>query len=181
MSWGDGVYKSTDGGETWTNVGLRDSHHIGQIRIHPQDPDIVYAAALGHAFGPNDERGVYRSTDGGANWERVLHVSDKAGAVDVTLDVTNPRIIYASIWQVHRHFWELISGGPDSGLWKSTDGGDSWTEISRNPGLPQEGLLGKIGVSVSPARPNRLWAIVEAEGDKSGVYRPTTAARTGSI
>ena len=171
VSWGDGVYKSTDGGETWTNVGLRDSHHIGQIRIHPQDPDIVYAAALGHAFGPNDARGVYRSTDGGANWERVLHVSDKAGAVDVTLDVTNPRIIYASIWQVHRHFWELISGGPDSGLWKSTDGGDSWTDISRNPGLPQEGLLGKIGVSVSPARPNRLWAIVEAEGDKSGVYR----------
>ena len=171
VSWGDGVYKSTDGGETWTNVGLRDSHHIGQIRIHPQDPDIVYVAALGHAFGPNDERGVYRSTDGGANWERVLHVSDKAGAVDVTLDVTNPRIIYASIWQVHRHFWELISGGPDSGLWKSTDGGDSWTDISRNPGLPQEGLLGKIGVSVSPARPNRLWAIVEAEGDKSGVYR----------
>ncbi len=171
VSWGDGVYKSTDGGETWTNVGLRDSHHIGQIRIHPQDPDIVYVAALGHAFGPNDARGVYRSTDGGANWERVLHVSDKAGAVDVTLDVTNPRIIYASIWQVHRHFWELISGGPDSGLWKSTDGGDSWTEISRNPGLPQEGLLGKIGVSVSPARPNRLWAIVEAEGDKSGVYR----------
>ena len=171
VSWGDGVYKSTDGGETWTNVGLRDSHHIGQIRIHPQDPDIVYVAALGHAFGPNDARGVYRSTDGGANWERVLHVSDKAGAVDVTLDVTNPRIIYASIWQVHRHFWELISGGPDSGLWKSTDGGDSWTDISRNPGLPQEGLLGKIGVSVSPARPNRLWAIVEAEGDKSGVYR----------
>ena len=171
VSWGDGVYKSTDGGETWKNVGLRDSHHIGQIRIHPQNPDIVYVAALGHAFGPNDERGVYRSTDGGGNWERVLHVSDKAGAVDLTLDVTNPRIMFASIWQVHRHFWELISGGPDSGLWKSTDSGDSWTDISRNPGLPQEGILGKIGVSVSPAQPSRLWAIVEAEGEKSGVYR----------
>ena len=133
VSWGDGVYKSTDGGETWKNVGLRDSHHIGQIRIHPQNPDIVYVAALGHAFGPNDERGVYRSTDGGSSWERVLHVSDKAGAVDLTLDVTNPRIMYASIWQVHRHFWELISGGPDSGLWKSTDSGDSWTDISRQP------------------------------------------------
>ena len=171
VSWGDGVYKSTDGGETWENVGLRDSHHIGQIRIHPRDPDVVYVAALGHAFGPNSERGVYRSTDGGGSWECVLHVSEKAGAVDLALDVANPRIIYASIWQVHRHFWELVSGGPDSGLWKSTDGGDSWTDISRNPGLPQEGLLGKIGVSVSPARPSRLWAIVEAEGEKSGVYR----------
>ena len=171
VSWGDGVYKSTDGGETWENVGLRDSHHIGQIRIHPRDPDVVYVAALGHAFGPNNERGVYRSTDGGGSWECVLHVSEKAGAVDLALDVANPRIIYASIWQVHRHFWELVSGGPDSGLWKSTDGGDSWTDISRNPGLPQEGLLGKIGVSVSAARPSRLWAIVEAEGEKSGVYR----------
>ncbi len=171
VSWGDGVYKSTDGGETWTNVGLRDSRHIGQIRIHPRDPDVVYAAALGHAFGPNSERGVYRSTDGGENWECVLHVSEKAGAVDLALDVTNPRMMYASIWQVHRHFWELVSGGPDSGLWKSSDGGDSWTDISRNPGLPQEGLLGKIGVAVSPARPSRVWAIVEVEGGKSGVYR----------
>ena len=171
VSWGDGVYKSTDGGETWKNVGLRDSHHIGEIRIHPQDPDTAYVAALGHAFGPNDERGVYRTTDGGETWERVLHVSDQAGGVDLTLDVTNPRIIYASIWQVHRHFWELVSGGPDSGLWKSTDGGDSWTDISRNPGLPQEGILGKIGISVSPANPSRVWAIVEAEGEKSGVYR----------
>ena len=144
---------------------------IGEIRIHPQDPDTVYVAALGHAFGPNNERGVYRSTDGGESWERVLYVSDRAGAVDLTLDVTNPRIIYASIWQVHRHFWELVSGGPDSGLWKSTDGGDSWTEISRNPGLPQEGILGKIGISVSPAQPSRVWAIVEAEGENSGVYR----------
>ena len=137
--------------KTWNNVGLRDSHHIGEIRVHPQNPDVVYVAALGHAFGPNDERGVYRSTDGGETWECVLHVSDKAGAVDLTLDVTNPRIIYASIWQVYRNFWELASGGPDSGLWKSTDGGDSWTDISRNPGLPQEGILGKIGVSVSPS------------------------------
>lgn len=171
VSWGDGVYRSTDGGETWKNVGLRDSHHIGEIRIHPRDPDVAYVAALGHAFGPNDERGVYRTTDGGASWERVLHVSERAGAVDLALDVNNPRILYASIWQVHRHFWELISGGPDSGLWKSSDGGDSWTDISRNPGLPQEGVLGKIGVSVSPAQPRRVWAIVEAEGDKSGVYR----------
>lgn len=171
VSWGDGIYKSSDGGETWQNVGLHDTHHIGQIRIHPRNPDVVYVAALGHAFGPNDQRGVFRSTDGGGSWERVLHVSDRAGAVDLALDVTNPRILYATIWQVHRHFWELVSGGPDSGLWKSSDGGDTWTDISRNPGLPQEGILGKIGVSVSPARPSRVWAIVEAEGDKSGVYR----------
>ncbi len=180
VSWGDGVYKSTDGGETWENVGLRDSHHIGQIRVHPRDPDVVYVAALGHAFGPNEERGVYRSTDGGGSWECVLHVSEKAGAVDLALDATNPRIIYASIWQVHRHFWELVSGGPDSGLWKSTDGGDNWTDISRNPGLPQDGLLGKIGVTVSPARPSRLWAIVETEGDKSGVYRSEDRGATWS-
>ena len=177
VSWGDGVYKSTDGGESWENVGLRDSRHIGQIRIHPQNPDIVYVAALGHAFGPNDERGVFRSSDGGGSWERVLHVSDRAGAVDIALDATNPRILYASIWQVHRHFWELISGGPGSGLWKSTDGGDNWTEITRNPGLPQEGLLGKIGITVSPAQPSRVWAIVEAEDaapDASGARRRTS-------
>ena len=171
VSWGDGVYKSTDGGETWENIGLNDTHHIGQIRIHPQNPDIVYVAALGHAFGPNIQRGVFRSTNGGRSWQHVLQVSARAGAVDLALDVTNPRLLYATIWQVHRHFWELVSGGPESGLWKSSDGGDTWTDITRNPGLPQEGILGKIGVSVSPARPSRVWAIVETEGDKSGVYR----------
>jgi photosystem II stability/assembly factor-like uncharacterized protein len=171
VSWGDGFYKSTDGGKTWTNVGLRDTHHIGKIQIHPKNPDIVYVAALGHAFGPNAERGVFRSLDGGKNWEKVLHVSERAGAVDLALDVTNPRILYATVWQVHRHFWELVSGGEDSGLWKSVDGGDTWTNISRAKGLPQEGILGKIGVAVSPANPSRVWAIIEAEGDKSGVYR----------
>jgi photosystem II stability/assembly factor-like uncharacterized protein len=171
VSWGDGVYKSTDGGRTWANVGLPDSYHIGAIRIHPQNPDVVYVAVLGHAFGPNKERGVYRSMDGGKHWAKVLHVSEKAGAVDLALDVTNPRILYATIWQVHRHFWELVSGGPDSGLWKSTDGGDTWTDITRNKGLPQEGILGKIGVTASPAQPGRVWAIVEAEGEKSGLYR----------
>jgi photosystem II stability/assembly factor-like uncharacterized protein len=171
VSWGDGVYKSTDGGKTWTNVGLRDTHHIGKIQIHPKNPDLVYVAALGHAFGPNAERGVFRTLDGGQNWEKVLHVSERAGAVDLALDPTNPRVLYATIWQVHRHFWELVSGGPGSGLWKSVDAGDSWTDISRARGLPQEGILGKIGVAVSPAKADRVWAIVETEGDKSGVYR----------
>jgi len=171
VSWGDGVYKSTDGGKTWRNVGLTDSHHIGMIRIHPKNADVVYVAALGHAFGPNDERGVFRTLDGGKSWERVLHVSDKAGAVDLALDVSNPRNLYATIWQVHRHFWELISGGPDSGLWKSSDGGDTWTDITRAKGLPQEGILGKIGVAVSPAKADRVWAIIESDDEKSGVYR----------
>ncbi len=171
VSWGDGVYKSTDGGKTWQNVGLGDTHHIGMIRIHPKNADIVYVAALGHAFGPNVERGVFRTLDGGKSWERVLHVSERAGAIDLALDVSNPRNLYATIWQVHRHFWELVSGGPDSGLWKSTDGGDSWTDISRAKGLPQEGILGKIGVAVSPAKPERVWAIIESDDEKSGVYR----------
>ncbi|MEZ4837470.1 MAG: glycosyl hydrolase, partial [Caldilineaceae bacterium] len=171
VSWGDGVYKSTDGGKTWRNVGLHDTHHIGKIQIHPQNPDIVYVAALGHAFGPNDERGVFRTLDGGKSWQRVLFVSNRAGAIDIALDATNPRILYASIWQVHRHFWELVSGGEDSGLWRSTDGGETWMEITRNRGLPQTGILGKIGVTASPAKAGRVWAIVEAEGDMSGVYR----------
>ncbi len=171
VSWGDGVYKSTDGGKSWKNVGLCDTHHIAMIRIHPKNADIVYVAALGHAFGPNSERGVFRTLDGGKSWERILHVSDRAGAIDLALDVTNPRILYASIWQVHRHFWELVSGGPDSGLWKSSDGGDSWTDITRAKGLPQEGILGKIGVAVSPAKGDRVWAIIESDDEKSGVYR----------
>ncbi|MFZ1756074.1 MAG: glycosyl hydrolase [Caldilineaceae bacterium] len=181
VSWGDGVYKSTDGGKTWQNVGLADTHHIGMIRIHPKNADIVYVAALGHAFGPNAERGVYRTLDGGKSWERVLHVSDKAGAIDLALDVTNPRILYASIWQVHRHFWELVSGGPDSGLWKSTDGGDTWTDITRAKGLPQEGILGKIGVVISPAKPERVWAIVESDDEQSGVYRSDDSGDTWAL
>ena len=170
VSYGDGVYRSTDGGKTWANAGLRDTHHIGRIQVHPHTPDIVYVAALGHAFGPNQERGVFRSMDGGQSWEKVLFVSDKAGAVDLILDRANPRVLYAAIYEVRRTFWSLSSGGPDSGLWKSTDGGDTWVDLSANPGIPA-GLKGKIGVTVSPARPDRVWAILEMEGDKGGVYR----------
>jgi photosystem II stability/assembly factor-like uncharacterized protein len=181
VSWGDGVYKSTDGGKTWRNVGLEDTHHIGKIQIHPQNPDIVYVAALGHAFGPNEERGVFRTLDGGKSWQRVLFVSNRSGAIDIALDATNPRILYAAIWQVHRHFWELVSGGEDSGLWKSTDGGETWVEISRNKGLPQTGILGKIGLTASPAKAGRVWAIVEAEGDKAGVYRSDNGGDTWDL
>ena len=160
VSHGDGVYKSVDGGQTWKHMGLTETRHIGKVRIHPKNPDIVFVAALGHAFGSNETRGVYRSKDGGKNWERVLYKSDKAGAVDLTFDPNNPDVLYATLWETHRNFWELSSGGPDSGLWKSTDGGDTWTEISENPGLPK-GLKGKIGVAASPAKAGRVWALVE--------------------
>jgi photosystem II stability/assembly factor-like uncharacterized protein len=162
VSHGDGVYKSTDGGKTWRHLGLADTRYIGRVRVHPANPDLVYVAALGHAFGPNQERGVLRSKDGGATWERVLFRSDKAGAVDLSLDPNNPRVLYASLWEVRRRPWHLSSGGPDSGLFTSTDGGDTWMELSNNPGFPT-GLKGKIGVAVSPARPDRVWAIVEAD------------------
>lgn len=159
---GDGVYKSTDGGRSWRNVGLAETRHIGKIQIHPTNPDIVYAAALGHAYGPNEERGVYRTTDGGETWEKVLYKSDRAGSHDVSMDMTNPRILYAAVWQVQRYPWTLVNGGEDSGIWRSFDGGDTWEEITRNSGLPQ-GLLGKIGVVTSRAKPGRVWALVEAE------------------
>ena len=168
VTHGDGVYKSTDGGQTWRNMGLRDTRHIARVRVHPGNPDIVYVAALGHAFGPNEERGVFRSTDGGETWERVLFVSDGAGAVDLSMDPNNPRTMYASIWQVHRSFWDIVSGGPDSGLYKTTDGGDTWIDLSERPGLPKE-TLGRIGVALSPARPGRVWALIEAEN--GGLFR----------
>lgn len=168
VSHGDGVYKSTDAGRTWQHMGLADTRHIGKIRIHPQDPDTVFVAALGHAFGPNKARGVFRSTDGGATWRSVLFKSDKAGAVDLSIDPNNPRIIYAAIWETYRSFWQISSGGEDSGLWRSMDGGETWTDISRNKGMPS-GVLGKIGVAASPAKPGRVWALVENE--KGGMYR----------
>jgi photosystem II stability/assembly factor-like uncharacterized protein len=169
VSSGDGMWKSVDGGKTWEHIGLEDSRHIPRIRIHPRNPDIVYAAALGHLYGPNQQRGVYRSTDGGKSWERVLFVSGEAGAVDLVMDPANPRILYASTWQVKRTPYSLESGGPGSGLWKSTDGGDTWKDISRAKGLPGNSILGIIGVSISPVDSNRIWAIVEA-GD-GGLFR----------
>ena len=168
LSHGDGVYRSTDGGKTWSHRGLADTRHIGRVRVHPNDPDLVYVAALGHAFGPNDERGVFRSRDGGESWERVLFKSEKAGAVDLSMDPSNPRVLFASIWQARREPWTFTSGGPDSGLHRSTDGGDTWTDITENEGLPG-GVKGRIGVAVSPAQDGRVWAVVEA--DDAGLYR----------
>src|SRR6185437_7077525 len=170
VSYGDGMYKSTDAGRTWSNVGLRASKHIGRICIHPTNPDIVYVAALGDIFGPNDERGVFRSRDGGTSWEKVLYRGPDAGAVEISMDPNNPRILFAAFWQTRRNFWNISSGGPGSGLFRTTDGGDTWEEITRAPGLP-DGLLGKLGVAVSPAKPGRVWALIEATGDKTGLYR----------
>ncbi|MBW3667128.1 MAG: glycosyl hydrolase [Actinobacteria bacterium] len=180
VSHGDGVYRSGDGGLTWTHLGLADTRHIGEIRIHPKDPDRVYVAALGHAFGPNTERGLFRSSDGGKTWEKILYKSDKAGAVDVSFDPHNPETIYATIWQAYRNFWELSSGGPDSGLWKSTDGGDNWVEITRNEGLPGKGIIGKIGVAASPARAGRVWALIESS-EAPGLYRSDDAGENWKL
>ncbi len=170
VSYGDGMYKSTDAGRSWSHIGLRNSKFIGRIVVHPQNPDLVYAAVLGDIFGPNTERGVYRSKDGGKRWERVLFRNNVSGAIDLSMDRNNPRILFASIWEARRNFWNISSGGPGSGLFRSTDGGDSWEEISKFPGLPS-GMLGKIGVAVSPVKQGRVWALVEAEGDKTGLYR----------
>ena len=213
VSHGDGVWKSTDRGRSWVHVGLAGTRHVSEIRIHPRDPDRVWVAALGHAFGPHPERGVYRSTDGGASWERVLYRDGDAertspsrdertertspswrdrserispsrdnctGAADLALDTRNPSILYASLWTVHRNFWELASGGPGSGLWRSTDSGTTWIEITANLGLPATAVLGKIGVAASPARDGRVWALVESD-TAPGLYRSEDFGETWTL
>ncbi len=162
VSHGDGLYKSVDAGLSWQHVGLSETRHIGKIVIHPRDPDHVYVAAFGRAFGRNEERGVFRSLDGGASWRKVLYKSDRAGSHDIAMAANNPRILFAAIWQAQRYPHKLENGGPDSGLWRSLDGGDSWQDITRNAGLPA-GMLGKIGVAVSPVQAGRVWACIEAE------------------
>ena len=180
VSHGDGVYRSTDAGRTWSHLGLADTRHISEIRIHPRDPDRVWVAALGHAFGPNTERGVFRTTDGGASWERVLYRDERSGAADLALDTRNPTVLYASLWQVHRNFWEIASGGPGSGLWRSTDAGASWTEITPHLGVPAGATLGKIGVAASPALSGRVWALVESD-TAPGLYRSEDFGETWSL
>lgn len=174
VSPGHGVYKSTDGGETWRFIGLPEAGQIGRIAVHPGNPDLLYLAVLGHAFGKNPERGVYRSKDGGDTWEQVLFVSDSTGAVDLSMNPRNPREIYAAMWRAERKPWTHYSGSFDSGLYKTMDGGDTWVKLGG--GLP-EGLVGKIAVTVSPANPNRVWALVQAEPD-GGVYRSDDGGKT---
>ena len=168
ITQGEGVYKSTDGGKNWRDLGLKETQAISRIRVHPTNPDIVYVAALGHPYGENEQRGVFRSVDGGNHWQKILYVSDRAGAADLIIDRTNPKILYASTWQVYRKTWKMWGGGPDSKLFKSLDGGDTWIELTKNPGMP-EGPIGKIGVTVSPADPNRIWAVIEA--NEGGIFR----------
>ena len=162
----DGVYRSTDGGRSWANVGLESTQHIARIRIHPNDPDLVYAAVLGHLEEPHDERGVYRSRDGGETWERVLYVLGP-GRRDrpVHRPSNNPRVLYASLWDVRRSFWWSHSGGPGTGIFRSDDGGDTWTELTGNRGLP-EGTMGRIAVAASP-REGRVLALIEAEKERA--------------
>jgi len=167
---GDGVYKSTNGGGTWSHLGLAETQNISRIRIHPSDCNTVWVGAFGVHSAPNPERGVFKTTDGGESWEKTLFRDNRSGVVDISVHPTNPDIIYAALWEAWRKSWGMSSGGPGSGLFRSTDGGETWTEITRNEGLPQEGMIGKIGVAVSPVDPQRVYAIIEHEAE-GGVFR----------
>jgi photosystem II stability/assembly factor-like uncharacterized protein len=177
VSHGEGMWKSTDNGKTWKNIGLTDSRHIPQIQVHPKNPDILYVAALGHLYGANEQRGVFRSTNGGDTWKKILYVNDEVGAVDIKMDPNNPRVLYASTWRVKRTPYSLSSGGEGSGLWKSVDSGDTWTNISTNKGLPRE-VLGISGFSVSPVNSETVWAMIEAKD--GGLFRSNDAGKTWS-
>ena len=175
VSHGDGVWKTTDGGKTWTFMGLGDTRQIADIIVHPTNPDLVYVGALGHVWAPNAERGVFRSRDGGRTWEKILFRDDSTGVVDLVMDPNDPNVLYAGLWQAGRTPWMLSSGGAGSGMFKTTDGGDHWTEITRHPGLP-DGIWGNIGITVSGANSNRLWANIEA--DSGGVFRSDDGGNT---
>jgi len=170
------VYRSTDAGRTWTNVGLEGTRSISRIRVHPKDPDLVYVAAQGAPYGANEERGIYRSKDGGETWELILYVDENSGASDLSMDMTNPRILYAAFWDHRRLPWQVVSGGPGSGFWKSTDSGDTWEEI--NAGLPE--LMGKTSIDVSRANPDRVFAMVEADPD-GGLFRSDDAGASWTL
>lgn len=175
---GDGVYRSRDGGKTWTHVGFRESHGISKIRIHPTNADIIYVASFGKYSVPSQERGVFKSTDGGNTWRRVLFRDDKSGAIDIVIDRNDPDVLYASLWEAYRKEYQMSSGGPGSGLFKSTDGGETWTELTRSPGMPS-GLVGRIGIAVSGANSNRVYALVENE--KGGLFRSDDAGASWTL
>ncbi|MEM0983334.1 MAG: glycosyl hydrolase [Planctomycetota bacterium] len=176
VAWGNGVYKSNDGGRSWKHMGLDDSEHIGMIVIHPDDSDTVYVASQGPLWNAGGDRGLYKTTDGGESWERILHISEHTGINEVWMDPEDPDTLYASAYQRRRRVWTLINGGPESGVWKSTDGGDTWREINR--GLPSSDM-GRIGLAVS-ADPDILYAIIEAAGGQSGFFRSTNKGETWS-
>ena len=175
VSTGRGMYKSTDAGNTWTFSGLKEAGQIGEVVVHPTNPDLVYVAAVGHIFGPNSERGVFRSKDGGKTWQHVLVHSDTVGAVDIVMNSENPDELYAALWRAERKPWTIISGGAEGGIYKTRDGGDTWTKLPN--GLP-EGLIGKIALALSPTNTNRLYALVEAPDGQGGLYRSDDAGRS---
>ena len=166
---GNGVWKTGDGGKSWSKIGLAEVQNFSRVRIHPKDCDTVFVGGFGHYGADNADRGVFRTKNGGKNWTKTLYRDAKTGAVDISIDPSNPDVVYAALWEAWRKPWGMSSGGPGSGLFKSVDGGGNWTEISRAPGLPKDGLLGKIGVSVSPVDPNRVYAIIEHDA-AGGVY-----------
>ena len=174
---GTGVYRSTDAGATWNRLGLTDSHQIADIVVDPRDPDHAWVAAMGHAFGPNAERGVFRTSDGGKTWKKVLFINDSTGANDLSIDPSNPRILYASMYKFQRTPWSMIAGGGRSGIWKTVDGGDTWTELTFRPGIPSK-PLGKIGIDVSPANPRRIYASIEAPDSSGGIFRSDDAGES---
>ncbi|MGH7555753.1 MAG: WD40/YVTN/BNR-like repeat-containing protein, partial [Longimicrobiales bacterium] len=175
---GDGVYRSVDAGKSWTHVGFAASENLAKIRIHPTNPEIVWVAAFGKHSAPNPERGVFKSTDGGRTWRKVLFRDDRTGAIDLSVDPSNPNVMYAALWEAFRKEYTMSSGGRGSGLFKSTDGGETWTEITRNKGLPA-GMIGRIGVAVSGANPNRVYALVE--NDNGGLFRSDDAGVSWTV
>jgi photosystem II stability/assembly factor-like uncharacterized protein len=177
ISHGNGMYKSTDAGKTWKHIGLTDTRHIGRVLIHPKNPDIVLVAALGHVYGNNTERGVFRTSDGGKTWEKVLYKDDKTGAIDIAMTTANPHVLFAALWEAGRTPWGMISGGAGSGLYKSADMGATWKKVEGS-GFPSDTTLGKIGVSVSGADPSRVYVILEALEERGGVYRSDDAGGT---
>jgi photosystem II stability/assembly factor-like uncharacterized protein len=176
-SHGDGVYKSVDAGKTWTHLGLEATRQIGRLQIHPTNPDVAWVAALGDGWGPNPDRGVFRTKDGGRTWQKVLYRNERAGAIDLVYDPSNPDVLYATTLEMRRYPWGFRSAGPGTAIYKSTNGGDTWTDISDKPGLPQSDK-GRIGIALAPSRPGRVWAIIDAAGDAQGVYRSDDAGET---
>jgi photosystem II stability/assembly factor-like uncharacterized protein len=169
VSWGDGMYKSVDGGETWEHIGLPEARQIARVRIHPDNPDVVYVASMGHTWGPHPDKGVFRTRDGGETWEKVLFKSDHTGAIDLILSPDDPDLLFAALWQFERKAWGATFGGPEGGIWRSRDGGNSWEEISEMPGLP-EGNMGRVGLTMSADDPDRVYALVDSE-TQQGLYR----------
>jgi len=167
---GDGVYKSTDGARTWTNMGLRDSHHVARIAIHPSNPNVVYVAAMGHLYSENAERGVFRTSDGGATWEKVLYVNQKVGVIDLVMDPRNPAVLYAATYEKQRLPWQMVNGGPASGIHKTTDAGRTWSRLEG--GLPT-GRIGRIGLDICLSKPDVLYAVIENVNSRTGPTGPS--------